>query len=314
MGSHTHLSINFLRNKSDSLIGQITGNIDILMVSETKLDESFPIGQFIIEGFGVPYRVDQNTNGRGIMVFVREGNPSKLLSVENSPTEAFFVEINLGKKKWLLSCSYNPNRENIENHLETLSKSVALYSSSYENLIINGDFNVCVEEICMSGFCDTSGLKSLIKDATCYKNPENPSRIDPILTNNPRSFQNSCVIETGLSDFHRMVVTVVKTSFERLKPRVINYRDYKVFENQLFREDLLYELSKTTLEENADGFQEFIEICQKTLNHNAPTEQKLVRVNHLLLMNKTISKAIMHRTRFRNKYLGNKTDENKKSI
>ena len=60
------------------------------------------------------------------------------------------------------------------------------------------DFNVGVEEISMSGFCDTFGLNSLIKDATCYKNPENPSSIDLSLTNNPRRFQNSCVIEKGL--------------------------------------------------------------------------------------------------------------------
>ena len=78
------------------------------------------------------------------MLFVRQDIPSKLLPVENSPTETFFVEINLRKKKWLFSCSYNPNRENIENHLENLSKSLALYSCSYENLIIVGDFNVCV--------------------------------------------------------------------------------------------------------------------------------------------------------------------------
>ena len=48
-----HLKINSLRNKFDSLIDQITGNVDILMVSETKLDESFPIGQFITEGFSL---------------------------------------------------------------------------------------------------------------------------------------------------------------------------------------------------------------------------------------------------------------------
>ena len=118
-----HLNINSLRKKFDSLVGQITGNIDILMVSETKHNESFPIGQFIIEGFGVPYRVDRNGNGGGIMLFVREDIASNLLSTENSPTEAFFVEINLRKKKWLLRCSYNPKI--------TLSKSLALYSSSY---------------------------------------------------------------------------------------------------------------------------------------------------------------------------------------
>ena len=86
-----HLNIKSLRNKFDSLIGQITGNIDILMVSETTLDESFHISQFIIEGFGVPYRVDWNFNGGGIMLFVRQDIPSKLLSVENSPREAFFL-------------------------------------------------------------------------------------------------------------------------------------------------------------------------------------------------------------------------------
>ena len=61
-----------------------------------------------------------------------------------------------------------------------------------------------------------------------------------------------------------MVVTVMKTSFEILKPEVINYRDYKSFENKLFREELLFELSNSTLE--------FIETCQKTLNQHAPTK------------------------------------------
>ena len=142
----------------------------------------------------MPYRVDQNGNGGGIILFLREDIPSKFPPVETSAAEAFFAEINLRKKKWLFICSYNPNRENIENHLETLSKNLASYSSSYENLIIIGDYNVSVEETSISGFCDTFGLKSLIKDATCYKNPEKPSSIVLILTNNPRSFQKIIVL------------------------------------------------------------------------------------------------------------------------
>ena len=54
-------------------------------------------------------------------------------------------------------------------------------------------------------------------------------------------------------------------------------------------------------------------MSKKTLNHHAQAKQKFVRGNHLLLMNKTLSKAIMHRARFRNKYLRNKTDENKRN-
>ena len=61
------------------------------MVSETELDVSFPTSQFVIESSGVPYRVDWKFNGGGIMLFVKEDIPSKLLSVKNSPTEAFLL-------------------------------------------------------------------------------------------------------------------------------------------------------------------------------------------------------------------------------
>ena len=65
----------------------------------------------------------------------------------------------------------------------------------------------------MSEFCGVYNLKSLIREPTCYKNPENPSCIDLILTNGPFNFQNSCVFETGLSDFHKIAVTVMKMHF-----------------------------------------------------------------------------------------------------
>ena len=65
----------------------------------------FLIDQFTVEGFGLTYKVDRKANGGGIILFARENIPSKLFSIENSPAEAFFIEINLRKNKWLLSCS-----------------------------------------------------------------------------------------------------------------------------------------------------------------------------------------------------------------
>ena len=251
-----HLNINSLRNKFDYLIEQITGNIDILMISETKLDSSFPIGQFLINGYSEPFRIDRNSQGGGIMLYVREDIPSKLVGVETSPTEGFYVEINLRKKKWLLCCSYNPNKNNIQFHLE--------------NLFILEDFNVSIDNSYMAGFCDTYYLRSLITEPTCYKNPENPTCIDLILTNHPLSFQNSCVLETGLSDFHKMTVTIMKASFQRLQPRIINYRDYRRFQNDVFREELLSELLNVSIGENEEGFSNFLEICKKNVNYHAP--------------------------------------------
>ena len=94
----------------------------------------------------------------------------------------------------LLCCSYNPKKSN-RAHLECLNKSLALHLSKYEHFLVLRDFNVCVEDSSVSEFCDTYNLKRLIREPTRYKNPENPSCIDLILTNRPCSFQNFCVFE-----------------------------------------------------------------------------------------------------------------------
>ena len=93
------------------------------MVSETKLDNSFPVGQFLIDGYGPPIRLDRDIHGGGLMSFVRENIPCKLLSLEIKPMEDFYVEINLRKTKWFLYCSYNPSRSNIDFHLEHLNRN-----------------------------------------------------------------------------------------------------------------------------------------------------------------------------------------------
>ena len=75
-------------------------------------------------------------------------------------------------------------------------------------------------------------LKTLIKEPTCFKNLENPTCIDLMLTNSYRSFHNSCVIETGLSDFHKMTVTVIKSYFHKKESKIMKYRDYSNFFNE----------------------------------------------------------------------------------
>ena len=85
----------------------------------------------------------------------------------------------------------------------------------------------------MNAFCERYSLSSLIKEPTCYKNPANPSCIDLILTNSLRSFQNSNVVGTGLSDFLRLIVTILKTTFQRLPSKIKNYRDYSNFDHEM---------------------------------------------------------------------------------
>ena len=70
------------------------------MISKTKIAGSFPPTQYLIEGFTTPYRLDRNGSGGGILVFIREDIPSKLIPTDFSKREGFFLELNLQKKKW----------------------------------------------------------------------------------------------------------------------------------------------------------------------------------------------------------------------
>ena len=195
-----------------------------MLVSETKIDDSFSIGNFLKDGFSTPYRLDANFNRSGLMLSVREDIPSTLVEAETRPVEGFYIELNLRNDKWLLNCSYNPHKNNVENYLKMLSYFLDSHSSTNEKVLILGDFNVEADDQNMKTFCDSFSLASLIKQPTCYKIPSHPKCIKLILTNVPHSFQTTSVIETGISDFHLMTLTVIRKSFKMLKPRVVNYR------------------------------------------------------------------------------------------
>ena len=143
-----HININSIRNKFEPLVSFINNNLDILMISETKIDDTFPDCQFLIKGFSVPQRLDRTAKGGGILVYIREDIPTKRIRKVrfNESFEGFFIEINLRSKNWLLGCSYKPHRDNIISHLRNINTALDKLSRDYENVILLGDFNVEVEE------------------------------------------------------------------------------------------------------------------------------------------------------------------------
>ena len=74
------LNINSIRKKFELLSEQVRGNVDFLIVSEIKIDDSFTIGNFLIHGFSPPYRLHCDLKGGGIMLYIREAIPSNLLA------------------------------------------------------------------------------------------------------------------------------------------------------------------------------------------------------------------------------------------
>ena len=174
-----------------------------------------------------------------------------------------------------------------------------------------GDFNSEVSENEMSHFCGTYHFKSLLKEPTCFKNPQNPSCIDLFLTNSSRSFQNTKAIETGISDFHKINLTVLKMYFNKQKNNAVFYRNYKKFDKQEFRNSLDRELLNHDI--NNIEFETFQNVMISILNKHAPMKQKHIRANHAAFVTKELRKAIMKRTRLRNIFL-KKRSENSKAL
>ena len=76
-----HININSIRNKFDMLSSMVKDSIDILMVSETKLDSSFPQAQFRMEGYALPFRCDRSSHGGGFLLFIWEDISTKIISI-----------------------------------------------------------------------------------------------------------------------------------------------------------------------------------------------------------------------------------------
>ena len=106
-----------------------------------------------------------------------------------------------------------------------------------------------------------------------------------------------------------MVITVMKVFYKKQKPKVIQYRSYKNFNNQVFQRELNSELLKIDL--NNAELSEFTEIFLSILNKHAPRKQKFIRANNSNFVTKSLRKAIMKRSKLRNKYLRERTNEAK---
>ena len=106
-----YLNINSLKNIFEALHHVSNKILDIILLSETRLDDLFPSTQFILSDYGIPYRLDRNSNDARLFLYVCN-------------IKSICVEENLRKRKWCINGSYNPNRSSISNHLECLNRII----------------------------------------------------------------------------------------------------------------------------------------------------------------------------------------------
>ena len=303
-----YLNINSIRNKIESLFSLIEDYFDVFCIAETKIDCSFPNAQFLIKGYKIPIRLDITDKSGGLLVYVKQGLSSIHLTEFSLPTDIQIIpiELRLNSVKWLIISIYRPPKQNINYFLSWLSDVIDLYNS--ERCIIIGDFNIDPQNKQMLSFMNSQIFHNHVNFKTCFKTTEG-SCIDLILSNKKHCLQFTDSLDIGLSDYHRLIYTMLRSTFSKAPPKEICYRDYKNFSEEKFLDDLVENFQDDRNSIALNDYNYFEEEFTNILNKHAPLKRKIIRGNKKPHMNKTLKKAIMKRTMLRNKYRKSKSVE-----
>ena len=138
---------------------------------------------------------------------------------------------------------------------------------------------------------------------TCFKSNKG-TLIDLMITNKPKSFYKSHSFVTSLSDCHKLIISILRTSFQKLPPKLVIYRNQKNFHESNFLLDLDSRLIQGELYKNCDD--KISEIFSEVMNYHALLKQKSVQGNYAPFMIKELSKAIMTKSTVKNSYVKGK--------
>ena len=125
-------------------------------------------------------------------------------------------ELNLRKQNWFIVTIYRPPQQDLKYFVEQISHILDQYQC-YENVVVIGDVNEEPNEKKLSPLIEDYNLYNLIKNPTCFKSSKGRC-IDLVLTNRKHSFMHSKSFETGFSDHHLMIFTILKSTFDKVPP------------------------------------------------------------------------------------------------
>ena len=254
-------------------------------------------------GFKKPYRFNVSDTSGGLMIYVNEAIPSRRIPSSLPPDiQCIPIELNLRKQKWLVLSIYRHHSQTLQYFIDKISNQLDLFYKDYDNVILLGDFNDTVAGAEISSLIANQGLHSFISGPTCFKSSDGRC-IDLILSNRKYSLQKSQSFETGLSDFHHLIYTMLKSTFTQLPPKKIEYRSMKGFSLEAFHDDLIRSVSCSVPGNFSSLYENIIQVVDK----HAPLKTRVVRGNHKPHFDKRLRKALMKRSQLKNK--ANKTKD-----
>lgn len=313
-----HININSVRHKFGPIQDVLNNNmVDVMLIQETKLDDSFPLAQFNVDGYTL-YREDHKSNSCGIMAHIRNDIPQRRLKDFEIKTnelgryESMAIEINLNREKWLIISVYKQPQVSNDMFVNCIEKTINL-CRQYNNFIIIGDMNINMlgEGNVLECVLHTQGLTNLVKEPTCFKS-KNPTLLDLVVTNVPKRFQNVTCFDSGLSDFHHMICFASKIKVQTKQKRSIIYRSYKQFKKEEYLRDI--ESAPFHVGEIFDTVDDSYWLCSELLrqiiDQHAPIKTRVVKVDQLPYMNSELRKAINVKNMLRRKWDKCKTQLN----
>ena len=324
-----HLNINSIQNKLEELkLLNDELKAHIFIMSETKIDRSYPDDQFSLQGYRL-YRKDRGKGGGGLIAYFSTAILSKKLKLPKAykTLEALAVECSIGRREILFLALYRPPKQsrkkkdprgskyqqNVEDEMNDICQWACLQKQC---VVILGDLN-------MDRLIPNRGEGKMLRDLeqvcnlTCLITE--PTRVtmhsqtllDVLLTNTPEMFTRCGVYNPEISD-HYLIYGEMTDKVCKHKPKTIIFRQTKNTDFELFNEDLInapWHVSDifTSVDDKYDYWRGLFE---SVANQHAPIKKKRVREKDIPYMTQEWKRALRNKRKYAKKFAEDRTSEN----
>ena len=308
-----HLNINSLSPKiCEVRTLQRLCKLDVLVLSETKLDGSYKQETLDIDGFSC-VRQDKRSNSGGLLVYISKDIPYSIgnISICNDEIECISIELHIHDEKILILGMYkNPKTDPVlfKRYFQDICEK---FTASFENTVIIGDLNFnMLHENMLSNIMPSYNLTNVINDTTCFKSNQ-PTLIDVMLVTKRRKIMKSFSENVGISDFHNLIGGVLRLHKPAPKTKKVSVRklskiDYEKVLSDISETDLFQMM--TNLSDTNNAYEALEKHLCKILDKHAPKKDIIIRKSDFHCMSKELNKAILCRNQLRNKYYKYRTN------
>lgn len=305
------LNINSLRKKFDAFKFILTeGFMDIFSISESKIDDSFPVSQFSVKGFYV-YRQDSTATSGGIITWIRNDIPNNRridIEVQNIFLQSICVEVHIRKEKWFILSVYRLPDSCVNNFIENLCTMVDKCQRESNMVIIIGDMNIDLSKSNPKAekLCEMMNLHNLvnkINEPTCFKGSV-PSQIDLCIVSQPRRFGSVLNWNCGLSDWHNVIAIATKLKIPKPRNTVIKYRSFKKFNLEDYQRDISFIPFQVMdiFDDIDDKYWFFNCLVSEVVNDHTPIKTRYVKGKGAPHMNRDLRRLMYKKRMSQNAY------------